>query len=310
MKILIICSGKPSILKWSFKLNKSYVYEQAESLSKLGIVYDTYFIEGKGILGYLKNYRNMIKKIKEYQPDLIHAHYGLSGLLANLQRKIPVITTFHGSDINIAKNRPFSYMASKLSVENIFVHENQPLKINYRNEIHLIPCGVDTEIFFPIAKNEAREKLKLDKNKKYSLFTGSFMNSVKNYPLAREAIVKSENKIELLELKGYSREEVCLLMNAVDFLIITSHSETGPIVAKEAMSCNCAIVSVDVGDVNSVIGKTENCYVTAYNSEELSQCIDTILALDERTKGRENIEKYSLDKIAIRVFKIYKKVVK
>ena len=39
----------------------------------------------------------------DFKPDIIHAHYGLSGLLANLQRSIPVVTTYHGSDINLPK---------------------------------------------------------------------------------------------------------------------------------------------------------------------------------------------------------------
>ena len=310
MKILIICSGKPSNSKWSFELTRNYVHEQIESIKDLGIEYDTYFIEGRGILGYLKNYSSMIKKIKSYQPSMIHAHYGLSGLLASLQRKIPIVTTFHGSDINVKSNRVFSYIASKLSAENIFVHENQPAKINYKDKIHVIPCGVNGKIFFPLDKHEARKKLSLEKNKKYGLFTGSFENAIKNYPLAKEAIIKSSNEIELLELKDYTREEVCLLMNAVDFLLMTSFTEGSPMVIKEAMCCNCPIVSVDVGDVQSVIAKTENCYVSIYNSEELSQYIDMVLVLDERTQGRENIEKYSLDKIAIKVFQIYKKVIK
>ena len=309
MQLLIVCSGKPSNSRWSFKLNKSYVYEQAESIKGLEVEYDTHFIEGKGILGYLKNYKSLIRKIKLSQPDLIHAHYGLSGLLANLQRNVPVVTTFHGSDINIKRNRPFSYLASKLSSENIFVHENQPKKINYKDEIHMIPCGVDTKIFFPIDRNKARKKLKLEINKKYGLFAGSFSNGVKNYPLAKKAILKSSHIIETLELRDYTREEVCLLMNAVDFLIITSHSETGPLVAKEAMCCNCPIVSVDVGDVKSVIIETQGCYVTSYDSDEITSSIDRIFELDIRTNGREKIEQYSLDKIAKKVMKVYKKVI-
>jgi len=309
MKILIVCSGKPSNPKWSFELTRSYVYEQAESTKKLGVEYETYFIEGKGVLGYLKNYKKMVEKINLYKPDIIHAHYGLSGLLANLQRKVSVITTFHGSDINLKSIRPLSYMASRLSADNIFVHENQPEKINYKNEINLIPCGVDIDIFFPIDKSEARNKLKLEKNKKYGLFAGSFTNFVKNYSLAKEVLLKSRNEIELLELKGYTREEVCLLMNAVDFLIITSHSETGPIVAKEAMCCNCPIISVDVGDVKSVIYGTKNSYITDYNSNEISSCIDKVLIMDSRTNGREHIAKYSLENIAQKVIKIYKKVI-
>lgn len=309
MKILIVCSGKPSNPQWSFKLNRSYVYEQAESLKELGIEYDTYFIEGNGILGYLKNHKNMMNKIKEYNPDLIHAHYGLSGLLANLQRKVPVITTYHGSDINVKQIRPFSYLASKLSTENIFVHKDLAPKINYKKEVHLIACGVDTKLFYPIEKDKAKKILDLREDKKYGLFTSSFQNNVKNYPLAKEAIEKSKYDVELLELKGYTREEVNLLMNAVDFLIISSLSETGPLVAKEAMCCNTPIVSVDVGNVKDTLFETDGSYVVSlYDATELASYIDKVIETNQKTNAREKSLQYDLPQVSKKVLKVYEKV--
>ncbi|MFZ2322076.1 MAG: glycosyltransferase [Ignavibacteriaceae bacterium] len=58
--------------------------EQINSIQKFGIEFYIYPIQGKGISGYLKNLKPINKKIKEFKPDLIHAHYGLSGLLACL----------------------------------------------------------------------------------------------------------------------------------------------------------------------------------------------------------------------------------
>ena len=54
-------------------------------------------------------------------------------------------------------------------------------------------------------------------------------------------------------------------MNASDLLLITSFSETGPIVAKEAIACNCPIVSTDVGDVKILINNIRNCFITNLN---------------------------------------------
>jgi len=309
MRILIICSGKPSNPQWSFVLNRSYVYEQAESLKEIGVEYETYFIEGKGILGYLKNYKKMTQKIKDYQPNVIHAHYGLSGLLATLQRKVPVITTFHGSDINIPFIRIFSYIASRLSAENIFVNKEQPAKLFYKKEVHLIPCGIDTKAFSPIDKIKAQIKLKLDLNKKYALFTGSFTNKVKNYPLAKDVIEKTKYDIELLELKGYTREEVCFLLNAVDVLIMTSFTEGSPMIIKEAMCCNCPVVSVNVGDVKDTLFSTKGSYVSSsYESIELEKYIENVITVNKRTNAREKALQYDLKKVAKEVWQIYKKV--
>ena len=77
-----------------------YIKEQAAALERAGITIQFYPMRGKGIKGYLREISEFRKTIKSIKPDLIHAHYGLCGLFANLQRKVPVVTTFHGSDIN------------------------------------------------------------------------------------------------------------------------------------------------------------------------------------------------------------------
>ena len=116
MKILIVCSLNSGFIS-------PFVEEQAESLKRLGVVVDYYPIRGKGVWGYLNYLYPLKKKINVYSPDLIHAHYGLTGLLASLQMKIPVVTTFHGSDINQKGiNLIFSFFALALSKKSIFVH--------------------------------------------------------------------------------------------------------------------------------------------------------------------------------------------
>ena len=114
MRILIIASGNSSQIS-------PFVKEQAEALWNKGLSVDFFLIKGKGLFGYLKNYFLLIKKIKNKKYDLIHAHYGLSGLLATLQFSVPVVITFHGSDVNMKKNYIFSRIASRLSTTNIFV---------------------------------------------------------------------------------------------------------------------------------------------------------------------------------------------
>ena len=78
MRILIIASGNSTQIS-------PFVKEQAESLIEQGLSVDFFLIKGKGLLGYLRNYFLLLKKIKSEKYDLLHAHYGLSGLLATLQ---------------------------------------------------------------------------------------------------------------------------------------------------------------------------------------------------------------------------------
>ena len=304
MKVLIVASGNSAIIS-------PFVKEQGESLKEIGLDIDYFLIKGKGITGYLKNYFNLIRLVKTNTYDIIHAHYGLSGLLATFQSHVPVVITFHGSDVNLNQtNFYLSFLASRLSDENIFVHESLSKKLSlFSDQTEIIPCGVNLNLFKPIDKLASRDKLGLDHNYYYVLFSSSFNNKVKNAALAKLALSNFENII-LLEMKGYSREEVHLLMNAVDILIVTSHSETGPVVVKEALACNCPIISTDVGDVKELTKGTKNCYIVGYDAKHIEQRIQDILSSNKRSDGRAAVKHFGLERIARDVYEVYKRVVK
>ena len=114
MKVLIVASGNANYLS-------PFVADQMAALKEKEVEVDYFLIRGKGISGYLNNYKAFLNKLLSFNPDIIHAHYGLSGLFANLQRKKPVITTFHGCDINVPKLRIISFIADKLSYKSIFI---------------------------------------------------------------------------------------------------------------------------------------------------------------------------------------------
>lgn len=300
MKILIVCSENSGKIA-------PFIIEQVDSIRNLSNDVEFFTVKQKGFLGYLRSRKPLLSKIKDFQPDIIHAHYGLSGLLANLQRKVPVVATYHGSDINNPKVLRFSRLSVQLSKHNIFVSEKN-IRIADVNKKHsLIPCGIDTAVFAPKDKSDARTKLGLDTEKNYILFAGSFSNDVKNPALAIEA-VKLVPNAELIELKGYTREEVALLMNAVDVCLMTSHTEGSPQFIKEAMACNCPIVSVDVGDVKEVISEVEGCYMVNYDAVEVASDLQKALGFNTRTNGRKRIEELKLDlsEVAKRVVDVYK----
>ena len=301
MKLLIVCSGSSGNIS-------PFIKEQAESIRDEGISVEYFLIEGKGISGYLKNIYRFNTVIQNYKPDIIHAHYGLSGLFANLQRRVVVITTFHGSDINYKIISLFSLLTMKLSKHNIFVSDKIAEKALAKRNFSVIPCGIAMNIFSPTDQKEARAKLYLRENKKIILFSGSFDNPVKNYPLAKSAVDLLEDNIELIELKGYSREQVNNLLNACDVALMTSYTEGSPQFIKEAMACNCPIVSTDVGDAKEIIGDTEGCYICSYEPEDVAEKIKKALNFDKRTNGREKIKHLDEKIIAQKIIAIYRKV--
>ena len=305
MKILIVASFN----KGRFS---PFIVEQAEALKKAGCEIDYFGLRGKGFLGYLKNLPSLKRKIKVFRPDVIHAHYGLSGLLANLQRRVPVVVTYHGSDINDKKALPFSKMAMRMAAWNVFVSQKTMEIAQPNRKFTLLPCGIDLSETQLTEKSKARRKVELNDDKKYVLFAGAFDNFVKNAPLAKEAVARiKDDKVELLELKGYSREEVTLLMCAADAFLMTSFTEGSPQVIKEAMSCGCPIVSVDVGDVKERTENVDGCNVAkTRDAQELAGLLAKAMAFGGKTTGRERIIVDGLDnsQVASELLKIYEKI--
>jgi len=303
MRILVIASGNQTNIS-------PFVEEQVNSLKTMGIFIDYFLIKGKGIGGYLNNHFKLIKYLKDNHYDLLHAHYGLSGLLATIQTQVPVIITFHGSDVNFKKNYLFSRLASRLSTTNIFVHPNLSRKLKiFSNKQNIIPCGVDLNTFYPMKKSNARSILGWNDNTIYVLFSSAFNNPIKNAPLAKTAL-KNFRNTKLIELKNYSKKEINLLMNASDLLLVTSYSETGPVVVKEALACNCPIISTNVGDVKKITKNVNNCYLTNYDPMEIEQKIKIILDSKKESNGRTAVKPFALNIIAKKVFGVYQTVAK
>ncbi len=304
MRILIISSKNSG-------RTAPFITDQVEALQKAGITCEYFSVEGKGIMGYLRNYVPMLRKIRAYRPHIIHAHYGLSGLLANLQRHVPVVTTYHGSDINNKKVLPFSKMAMRLSAWNIFVSQKNIAIAAIKSRFSLIPCGVDTALFSPMNQQAARQQLGFDAKEPLVLFAGAFNNKVKNPALAIEAVKLLPN-VRLLELKGYTRQQVAVLMNAVDVCLMTSNTEGSPQFIKEALACNCPIVSVNVGDVEEQIQGVDNCCIVERNSKTIAMVLQKILDSNNKTNGREHILNNGFDnqQIVRKIIDIYTSIEK
>lgn len=304
MRILIVAS----LNKGSFA---PFIVEQAEALKTMGCEVDFFGLQGKGIKGYLGNLSALKRKIKDFRPDVVHAHYGLSGLLACLQRRVPVVVTYHGSDINDPKVRRFSNKAMRLAAWNVFVSRKTLEIARPKKKYALLPCGIVFSDAQMTERVEARQKMHLELHKCYVLFAGAFDNEVKNAPLAKDTVTRMEDGVELLELKGFTREEVTLLMCAVDAFLMTSFTEGSPQVIKEALACGCPIVSVDVGDVKERTDGLEGCYVAETRQpEEMAGLLRKAIAFEGKTKGRDKLHADGLDNrlVAQKLVEIYEAV--
>ena len=157
-----------------------------------------------------------------------------------------------------------------------------------------------------MGKDEARKQLRLKADKRYVLFSGAFDNPVKNATLAKTAVAEL-SEVELLELKGYSRHQVGVLLHAVDVLLLTSDTEGSPQVIKEALACGCPIVSVDVGDVRERIEGIDGCWIVMPLRDDISKALKKALAFSGRTNGEKALIASNLTNtsVASKLIEIY-----
>ncbi len=308
MRVLLVCSG--NALNFDLQTHQAFIYEQVKSLKELDttLEIDYFFVAGKGIRGYLSSFPQLMQQLTHGQYHLVHAHFVLSSLLANLQRRVPVITTFHGSDINDVRLRFLSLLASVLSRKTIYVSQSLRDKAMHAppKTSFIIPCGVNLALFIPRCKSQSRQQLGLSPDKTYILFSSAFSNPVKNYGLAKQAVaLLDDSAIELIELKNYTREQVALLFTAVDLALITSFSEGSSQFLKEALACNCPVVSTDVGDARLVMQGIAGCYITSHEPEDVAASIRSALTHPGPVQSRDHITRFDNQLIANQIRHVY-----
>lgn len=316
MRVLVVCSYRD----YREDGIAPFIKEQVEAIKQIGSIEFEYFLlRGKGVRGYLREIPRLRKTILVYKPDIIHAHYGLSGLLANIvTRRIPVVTTYHGSDINEAKAKRFSNWTLRLSAWNIFVSSQIKNIATTGDPKHfdVIPCGIELTNDQLQTRSDARKILGWGESEEKVLFAGTYGDVVKGPELAKLAIselIKKGENAELIELKGYTRQQVNQLMCAVDCLLMTSISEGSPQVIKEALACGCPIVSTEVGDVAERIKGVNGCYVVKRREpKEVADALEKAIRFKGRTSGREKVIADGMDNkiIAERIINVYKLVLK
>jgi len=322
LRVLVVYSGN------SVSGHNPIVENQVKSLISKGVEIELFPIVGKGLSGYSRNIRNISKYLKKNRCELVHAHYGLSAIVAFLAKKNePLIVSFMGDDL-VGSNRINgavkvwskllikinTFLARYLYDYSIIKSAEMAKKLRQSTLYSLIPNGVNLDDFFPISQTEARKILKLSEKKKIVLFVSNPNRAEKNYALADSA-VKTLNDPELSLITVYSIpfNVLNLYYNSADLLLMTSFHEGSPNVVKEAMACNCPVVSTRVGDVNWLFGETPGYYITTYESLDVAEKIKSAIKYrmqNEFTSGRERIRELGLDSVNIsdKILAVYQRV--
>ncbi len=314
--------------QWPTRDNPSmapFVKREVEALIEQGLYIDVFIYKGGWKIGnYFRAIRELWRLVNTRHIDIVHARFGQCGIVARAQWQIPVVISYGGSDIEGSpvfsgwsryKNyllRSVSWVLSLLVDEVIVVSDHLGKKLP-RKDYHVISSGIDFSLFRPIPKEEARQYLDLDQEKKYLLFAGNPANSRKRYELAQKASLIAAEYIphELIVLTGQPQDVVPIYMSACDALLLTSTNEGSPNVIKEAIACNLPIVSVKVGDIETRLSGIDGCYLCLDESEEsIAVEIQKALNYGLRIDGLVNHAPDSMEKMAQKMITVFKSAMK
>lgn len=305
MKVLFVSSGRQ-------KQAGAIIFSQGESLKEAGIAVD-YLLAGPGLAGYISAIASIRKAWKTGDYNLVHAHYSLSAISASLAGRFPLVVSLMGSDVFMSGLvRTLIRMLYRYRWDATVVKSPQMKERLGLAQAEVIPNGVDIGLFKPAPQEEARGHIGFPLSGKLVLFGSSADRPEKNADLAHKAVAAlNDPEVELRYLSGIPHNEVPHYLNASDVLLLTSKWEGSPNVVKEAMACNCPVVSTDVGDVKWLTGETKGCFITSFDAIDVAAKLRAALDFNARTEGRERIISLGMDSqsVAARIKSIYERVV-
>ncbi|MCS3918542.1 glycosyltransferase family 4 protein [Fervidibacter sacchari] len=207
-------------------------------------------------------------------------------------------------------------------------------------KVWVIPNGVDLNKFRVMARQEARQQLGLDEDKRYLLYVGRLV-AVKGLDLLLDAFAQLTQKwrdVELLLVgDGTERgalkhqatalgirdkvhfvgaqphERIVLWMNAGDVFCLPSHKEGLPTVLLEALACGTPIVATSVGGIPEIVAEGQvGRLVRSRDPKEMAACIEEVLETRwDRQRLRDYVaERFSFDVVTRKLLEMYGSVMR
>lgn len=303
-----------------------FVVSQVDFLRKAGVDVEVFFYRGEWRLWrYVKAAWALRKKMRHNSYDLVHARFAQAGLIAAVQRTLPFVVTYGGTDVLGRRNaqgrlllrgviqRFVARRVARLAAANIVVAPHLARALGVAGA-YVVSSGIDLDLFRPMDRDEARRRLDLPREQKVVLFVGDPKDprDKKRYRLARSVIDRATEQcpdVKLVTVYSRPHTDMPLFMNAADVLLFTSRSEGSPNVVKEALACNLPVVSVDVGDVYTRLSGIEGCVVSDTDApDRLAQRLLQVLDRATRIEGRRAVEHLGGLSMAEATINVYKQV--
>lgn len=316
IRVLSIIPGEPERVAFIF------AKRQIASLQELGVVCETFYCPTRrSPWGLLENCRRLRERIKTFKPHLLHAHFGkVTAFTSLVATRLPVVVTYRGSDLNPNPDQALlswavdvflSQISALLARRVICVSPQLKRRLWWGgSRATVVPSGVDTRVFFSRSRDEARSELGWERDELVVLFNTAGNRKNKRLDLALAAVDVARTlcgEIRFVALDGFVEPNVIpTFMNASDCLLVTSDWEGEPSVVKEALACNLPVVSVDVGDVRKLTARAVSSHVVERDPYQLGKALAEVLIGRERSNGSQAIRELTLEKIALRIWSVYK----
>lgn len=255
--------------------------------------------------------------------NLIDAHFGYpdgyAAILLGRWLKLPVTITLRGTEIRHARDpalrkrlvKALTHAARVFSVSESLKRLAVDLGIA-EDKIQVVGNGVDTEKFFPIAKQQARDKLGLPLNAPVLISVGGLVERkgfhrvidclpglLGAYPQLQYLIVggasaegdmraELEAQVARLGLTEHVKflgamppKELRLPLSAADVFVLATRNEGWANVFLEAMACGLPVVATDVGGNREVVCRDELGTIVPFgNQAALSTALAQALQRD------------------------------
>jgi glycosyltransferase involved in cell wall biosynthesis len=302
-----------------------FIVRQARFLQAAGVHMDVHeFVGDRDPRNYARAWFAVRRRLKTERYDLVHAQFGQSAL-AVLPSPLPLVVTLRGDDLQgilddrrgrltaVGRLLPLvTRFVTRRADAVIVVSQHMRAFLDPGVEAHVIPSGLDLELFRVIPRAEARRVADLPPDKKLVLFVGHPELARKRYALAREAVGRVAERLPVELVVGWQvpHDRMPYLMNACDALIFTSMQEGSPNTVKEALACNLPVVSVPVGDVPERLRGVDGCELCADDRPAtIAAALERVLRRDDRTGGRRAVEGLDERLIAQRVIGVYRQAI-
>ena len=323
--VLVVTSG------WPHQRNQTYcvfIKRQVESLIARGLRCDVLFIRGfESKRAYVRAaivlFWWSLRRGRRYR--LVHAHGGEAAIAAAAYRRAPLLVSFLGSDLlgsprsgsavtligrlRRSALRQASRLATRTITKSREMETVLPPAVRARNTV--LPNGVDTALFRPLGREEARRALGWDAAAPVALFAADPSVARKRYGLALAAIEEAQAALPDLSLevaRDVPPDRIPLFMNAADCLLLTSSIEGSPNVVKEALMCNLPVVATPAGDVEELLEGVVPSYICAPSAEALSSALVDCLTDARRSNGRELSSRLDAGVIADKLLGLYDEI--